>query len=652
MVKLFGRTIGKVNSLPESDNKSIPKVNSANQRPASRELYDENRVWNDSVKLYMPENIVENRVNMNNPTHRYHQTLKNPYFYKNTFQIFKRILGKRPNRPYPFEYVNLFYGEENGNKNGNISEVSQRNGRESEEGRKPSRSKYNSLKTDSGNASSENMEFANGNDNFSGNKTKNQYTKRVDLNSKIHAMWDKEGLWDVLIDCLSYACGVNSCAILKTVGSNGENKYWVIPRNFFVKGYTRNRVLTKIVVRWSNWFGIEEEGLGVPFQSEETYEIGDDFILCTPFPSFESPYGEPMLQAFWSTGIYKEFLRLLQMMFYWKGGIVANYERIPVNMDQEDIDEMKKEYRKGILSELHITKVSQNSNPETVDKLFNHESVYGSGMNFEVGNSILSEDSLFPKQFIEGEATSGALGGDSGDINKQEIDDTMFYYFYTAIEKLVKDINKVFLGIEDSDYTIIPFEIDDPVLGKDVNNNGIPDIDENVPLSTKNNVGDFKKEKKANSISFIKNTDIKVNSSDIKCVFEGFALIPTAYEQDDGSYEYLEAEEIEKYVNDPKSVKEFYFKDEHPLDNPMEIKKDDASGKIVITGYDTETGGAKAIAYLFEDVNVNELYLSPSYYSHDVRKDNKIYHSDIDLRNIVSTTRARAGKNIKLNKKI
>lgn len=658
---MWRKTIAKVNSkLTEYS----AKINAIDHKNAMHEATVS--TWNDEINLAMPQNLVYNRVNVNNADHRYHQTLENPYFFKLTFQIFKRILGKRPNRPYPFMYVKNLQQKQrdsNGQKN-SINQFAE-NGRVDrkvnsldEANNKPLSGGRKSYASVTGNEDVQNMgdSFRGRSEEGRSEEGRSSYDRRDDLNDKLNALWDKEKLWDILIDCLSYAFGINSCAILKTKGAKtGENKYWVIPRNFFVKGYTKNRVLTKVEVRWTNWCGIEEENLGTPMQSVEKYTIGDDFVLCTPFQSFESPYGEPPLQAFWNTGVYKEILRAIQMMYYWKGGVVSNYERVPAIMSDADINAMKKEYKKGMFSELQITKVQPGASPENVDKLYTHESVVANGMYFDIGNTLLSEDSLFPKQFIEGEAESGALGGDSSDVNKQEIDDTMFYYFYSAIEKLVKDINKVFLKISDEDYTIVPFEIEDPNLDK--NGDGIVDSEElqediNIPSSENDKVGDFKKEKKANSITLTKNKKAKINSSDIKAIYEGFALVPTEYEQDDGSYEYLEADEIKRYVEDQKSVKEFYFKNEHPIDNPMEIKKNEATAKIVITGFDEKTGGAKATAYFFEEQNADELYLSPTYYSHDILRGGKTIHSDIDLRNIVSTSHARAGKNIKLTKKI
>lgn len=656
----------KVSELNEKINSLNEKINATNHRPA---FINQQSIatWNDNIQLSMSDNIVNNRTNVNSASDRYHQTLQNPYFFKITFQIVKRILGKRGNRPYPFLYVKKYKTNNNSDNNDkqtkNISNTSQR---DQGEVSKDSKSKLNAINPTSDNKRDQpiqnvgdtrgRQEESKGSEGVININTID-YENRDDLNNKYHELWDKEGLWDIVINCLSFATGVNSCAILRTKGAKKENKYWVIPRNFFKKGYTKNRVLTKIDVQWNNWEGIEEENLGSPRSAIETYTIGNEFVLCTPFPSFESPYGESYIQAFWQTGVYKEFLRLLQMMFYWKGGVISNHERIPNAMSDTDIDDMKKEYRKGMLSELQITKINPGISPENIDKIYSHESVYASGMNFDIGNSILSEDSLFPKQFIEGESSEGSLGGQSANINKEEIDDSMFYYFYHAIEKLVKDINKVFFGLNDDDYTIIPYRIEDKNM--DVNGDGLINDQD---LNNISNVNDqkekentqsqlidvgIKKEKKINSISLIKDNETKLNSSEIKNVYKGYILKPTAFEQDDHSFEYLEYDQIAEYYNDPKSIKEFYLSDEHPLNNPMQLKKSEAIGKIELMGIDEI--GVFGNLYTFEELDDDEIQLSPSYFSKDILRDGKIYHSQIDIKNIVKTTHPRS-KDLVLSK--
>lgn len=638
----------KINAI-ESELKE--KTNARYMNP----FEDEKKKWNDDIQLSMSDNIVHNRTDVNSADHRYHQVLKNPFFFKLTFQIFKRILGKRSNRPYPFMYVKkLSNSDRNDQQTKDIQGINKGDSGSISEDRK---SKLNASDSDQNSQRDRAVQDLRGSDRrpkekegnnqgngLAGNRT--QYERRDDLNEKMHALWDKEKLWDIIINCLSYACGVNSCAILRTKGARSENKYWVIPRNFFRKGYTKNRVLTKIDVQWPMWVGIEEEGMGIPMKGMETYTIGNNFILCTPFPSYESPYGNSYIEPYWQTGIYKEFLRLLQMMFYWKGGVISNHERIPATMSETEIENMKREYRKGLLSELQITKVSSNVSPELTDKMFSHESVYASGMDFNVGNSILSEDSLFPKQFIEGEAESGALGGESSNINKQEIDDTMFYFFYSAIEELVKNVNKVFFGLNDEDYTIVPYELEDANLDK--NGDGLINSEDlNMSEESENtNMVSIKKEKKINSL-MSHNTELKLNSSDIKSVYSGYILKPTKFLQDNGTYEMLDYDEIKSYIDDEKSVREFYLTNEHPKNEPMNVKKRDAIGKIEMLNLDEN--GIYGNLYMFEDIDLDEIELSPSYYSRDVVKDDGIHHSQIDIKNIVMTSNPRS-KDLKLTK--
>ena len=786
-IKDFLTSGKKIEELQTKINSLTAKVNSTNHRPAyTNHPYGTTKTWNDKVKLLMPENIAENRIELNSANHRYHQTLKNPYFFKLTFQIMKRILGKRPDRPYPFLYVKSYYSGNQNDQTNDIQKRDQSNGEETESRSGSSSIKSNSSKINSGNSSAQTLERLEREINARGNgrnlstsrteatefdrrntndigKTSSQSSESIgiqsiknnstenssgkaraesdrnlslrssnqiggtqsssskrnattprkgstgnftntrdkpdrssksgdftdtsrpesgdngsgedqdtpdeapkpqfeileELNQKAHALWDEEGLWERLESACAFALGINSCGVLQAAGSTSQSKkYWDIPRNMFIKGYTKNRVLTRITVRWPNWHRIEEENLGEPMMAEETYTIGKNFVLVKFMDSFFSPYGEPMIQPYWNTGIYKENIRLLQMVYLHKGGVVRDYERIPDTMDEDEIEEMKNEYKKGMLSELNLTKVRAGVSPESVDKIYKHESTFASNVNFDIGNSILSEDSPFPKLFIEGQAESGSLGGDNTDNDKQEMDDTMFYYFFNMIEKAVKDFNKVFLGI-DEEYTIIPWEISDPNSGKesdqmDNTTSEEPADAEKKPAEEekKEDVGvGVSKKEKSNSIKFTINTTKKINSSDILAIYDGYVLYPSEYKQDDGSFEYLGKEEIKKYVEDPKSIKEFYFKNEHPLINPMEIKKSEATAKVVITGYDEKTGGAKAEAYFFEKPTSDELYLSPSYYSYDVVKDEKIYHSNIDLRNVVSTDHARAGKTIKLNKR-
>ena len=435
-------------------------------------------------------------------------------------------------------------------------------------------------------------------------------------------------MFDVAQRTCAKALGVNCSVIVRTI-VKGTPTFWVFGREHIKKLYTRHRVPYKLDIEWPKWTDVEEDGGMVLQNAIETYTIGQDCVFFRPLPDIDSPFGLPFILPFWDAGVAKPFARYMHILYAWKGGILSKYLRYPDTLDPTTVDKLTQESRKGILSEGIMIGYPPGMSPENVDKMFQHDEVNGNDINWDELNSLLSQDTPFPKSFIDGQVESGALGGSAPEVDKQKEDETLFTLFQLP-QQLIKDINTTFFDFDRTDYLVIPWSDDQAV-----NSTSTEEAGKATPTE-----GDAPTKPQESQKS---NTIAKLNSVTPDGLYEYDAVLlpvgewPYPTETDPTHTEFVDMETIRDYVDDPLTVREGYFHEEHP-ENPAEVLRDDALGKYKITGYDDRG----MVGKIYSKTSLGkEFQLSNFYYSHDETTGEKTTHRRIDYRNAVRTRNPR-----------
>jgi hypothetical protein len=169
-----------------------------------------------------------------------------------------------------------------------------------------------------------------------------------------------------------------------------------------------------------------------------------DCVLIQPKPSIHDIFGESVLQIECDTATQKVYLRGYEFAFVHKGGMSKT---IAINSDVDSTmkDSVMKDAKRGLWSRGLALFMKANSKPVNDQVLTAAEAI--PNLNFTELNSMISEDSQLTKQKIQGAAESGALGGQAPRVNQEE-DDKIQDSLLFMVEKIIRDINYVFFGIE------------------------------------------------------------------------------------------------------------------------------------------------------------------------------------------------------------
>jgi len=648
-----------------------PKVNVTNYRAAQDESLDPNRgkLWNDKVHPHMPRTIAKGQTNIMNIDHRAAQIRFNFAGWQFSHGIAEKLLSKTP---YPFTYADIPKGEYNDESEAeNDDKVSQG-------GTEKLSAKSNALAREDqiGNinafapggaqlpfgagAVQEEKEFQSALD----SKPKEKYSIRNDLMNKYHEKWmeldeRKKNMFYYFKRALGFGLGINSAAIVKKKGIK-KDAFWVFSGDQIKKIIGKNRIPTKLDLEWPSWGTIyEEDGKGGIKQAIESVTIGKDCVYIVPLVDNKSPKGEPYIAPIWDTVCYKNQNRFLHSYFLWKGGVISKYYRFPRTTDNDFRKRVELESKKPMGGEAVIIENPPGRNPEHVDKMFQHEEVVGLDLNWEEANSLNSQDSPYPESFVKGNVESGALGGMAPKIDKEKEDEELMRMF-KILDPIIKDINITFFGATEEEMNgciIIPWQ-EEPTpeeremeeLGKERDKSGLErEIEDNrfPPDAQKTNTyqlvkdGDeiIRKVQREGIPMVAKRNSI---TQDGMAVYVGNLFKEGWLTQDDGSEEWLDGDEIRKFVNDPKSVKEGYIQYEHP-DKPEEVLKSRATARYRVIGYNEDERTDITEFYVYDNNAPDEIYTSPMYYSRDVEgPDGKIRQTELDVRNAVFTSSPRS----------
>jgi len=633
------------------------KVNASNHRPAFLNMPGPTLSHNDHIRPHQPLSISRQKNQFNNKEHRDWQSKHNPHLNKLTQGVISFLLKKTP---YPFMYAEVDINNESTEKENNDLEKEAPNNKAKtvdvreiakNDSGKPKRdgssgSKQNSW-DGSSNVSPPGMDlFGQGENPLEQHMNTEYYEVRRDLMDKYHTQWleldaNRQSMFQVLRKAGHKGLATSAAAIIRRV-TNGNVQYFVFGTNQIIQTKGKGRLIEKILIRWSNWGDhIDTSNQNANKDGDQWFTVGKDCVLWIPFPCEESPLGSSFLQSVWDLGILQQQNRYLQSLWTWNGGIVDRYVRYPNTTDTATKRLLEDHFKRPMLQPGVGLDYPPGMNPENVDKLYQFEIHASQGEPmWDVYNSILNQDSPFPKQFLEGQTETGALGGSAPEENTKKENETMLGWFH-ILDPIIKDINKVFFdGKEDEfkDVVVIPF-IDD-LLREGIG-------EEMEPLPEESKTSKKKLEDRPIEVQVRKKNSVgtaKVNSmTEHGNIYLGNLFSEGWLPQDDGSQEWLDSKTIKEFVESPHTVKEGYFAWEHPETNPMEVKKTEAIGKFKVIGYDENLKQDITEFIIFESDTPIEIDTSPAYYSRDVtRSDGTIEQTAIDLRNAVATVSPRS----------
>lgn len=443
----------------------------------------------------------------------------------------------------------------------------------------------------------------------------------------VHRKWQQWDMFQKFKECVAQGNGVSVAWIVRIAP-----EYFLIFNSAQIDGdnYWRDPITHEITEVWFTWHGAEGGYLsGTKKNSEECIvkaKIGVNAVQYMPNPDVDTPFGRSDLLPIWMTGIYRELNAFYAVLFNKKGGINGRTLIAPDNMSATAKNVFKKEALKGIESELleiYYPKGMVNAGMDP-SKFVQWNENKGGNPAFNDTNTMLAANSPLPPSFIEGPA-SGALGGKAPEEDAKTIN--RFLMGQTSrIQKLVKDINSVFMGIQNVNYMIIPYfreEQSTKVDNKEENPLETPKTEEVATTNSRSAVISFNRQ------------DVKTNSVNGMIIYQGNMLSSGIYEYQERNmftgavesvYEYLDPKEIEKFVKDPAAVKEFYVDLEH--NQMLDVGLQTAIGKAIIKDTVNDLGVTKdktELQFKSEwDPKHENIFLSPIY-SVQLKNNGRLY---------------------------
>ena len=651
-----------------------PKLGATNHRPAYLQLDGgSQRKWRDQVHPHQPLAIYHKRTGFSSLAARDYQSKQNPALWKMSYGVSNFLLR---GTPYPFMYAEI-----------DIDESTTENQEENKIG-DPKAEKEDTGKTAKGDSaklaalnegkpglqsskpmqrpmSDGSMEFPFDQDEEEGQSTKRRYKIRKDLMDKYHTLWledDSKGVNMFLYtkEALSKALAIKTSVICKP---SGMPTYWTFGADRIRKLIGKHRLINKVEIEWYPWYNYEDTtGDHTEKEGLQTFTVGKDCVLITPFPSAEDPLGRSFLQSVWDMGIYQQQNRFIHSLFLWNGGVTNRIARYPNTLEAAYKNMLEQSFKAPWLHPGVQIPFPSNSNPEHIHKAFQFEATAVGDMNWDIANTLNSQDTPFPKSFIEGNVESGALGGNAPEVDKEKEEEEMFRWFY-IVDSMVKKVNKCFFGATDEEFknvVIIPW-CDSLLDGESENEN----MDETIDEPEEKKIKEEKPPQKKNAPPGIdiqpKKFSIprlaKLNSvTDTAAIYDGNLLKEGWLPQDDGTKEWLSGEEIRKFVEDPKSsLTGYIYNDYRHPDKPEEVLKHESMGTYEIIGYNEKEKQDVTIFHVYETDAPDEIFTSPMYYSRD-----KPYtvegtqQTTLDVRNAIFTESPRSlggTKATKRNKK-
>jgi hypothetical protein len=161
------------------------------------------------------------------------------------------------------------------------------------------------------------------------------------------------------------------------------------------------------------------------------------------------PHGRPLLLRECQTALEKLQLRFYEMLFLHKGG-KDRFLAFPNDIDTTHKNKIIQSLKRGILS-MNLAIGVENVDKITEQLLINESPI--PDLKFDIINTHLSEDAKMTKQEVEGEAASGALGGNAPDVNAKR-DEKETTKLTIRLKEIFKDLYYVFRGKDPDSYEI------------------------------------------------------------------------------------------------------------------------------------------------------------------------------------------------------
>lgn len=276
--------------------------------------------------------------------------------------------------------------------------------------------------------------------------------------------WDAD-LEDAFIEATAKAMIVNTAAITRWA----DGSYRIFTTNDVVSPVYWNKAkkIAELYFQFPTFAGAVSQDEGSTFEaipigfltqhSEESSRddrlgrVGDqsgviwrDCVLIQPEESIHDIFGKSKLQIECDTATQKTYLRSYEFAYLHKGGLKTTIA-FNARLDKTMKDAVVYDSKRGIWSRGLVLEMNANSKPVEESVMSQNDVIPELG--FDRINTMISEDTQLTKQKIEGAAPTGALGGQAPVVDKQ-MDDEIKDSLYFMCEKIIKDINFVFKGVE------------------------------------------------------------------------------------------------------------------------------------------------------------------------------------------------------------
>jgi len=181
----------------------------------------------------------------------------------------------------------------------------------------------------------------------------------------------------------------------------------------------------------------------IQFKGKMADTIFRECVMIQPKPSIHDIFGYSKMQIECDTAVQKTYLRSYEFAFLHKGGVNKTLA-IPNNVEQATKDASVKDALRGLWSRGLIL-FTRSGKPVNEQVMVAETAI--PPLFFGEISSLISEDQQVSKQKVEGEAASGALGGQAPIVNERE-DEKNLTSLLNILERVIRDVNDVFDGVE------------------------------------------------------------------------------------------------------------------------------------------------------------------------------------------------------------
>lgn len=438
-------------------------------------------------------------------------------------------------------------------------------------------------------------------------------------------------------------------------------EYPQLPDMYYINSETSEK-FARTLVPFLTQFSEDKErpartGKGVVFDTSKR-----KCVIIQPISSIHTAFGEPYLVRQCQTALEKIYLRFYEMLFLHKGGVHRTVA-FQDTMDKSTIkDKVILEAKRGMCSRGIVYSASSGPNKSIKDLVMISEQPIPN-LDFATINTHISEDAMFTKQYIEGEAATGALGGSAPEVNQEE-DTKKLSHYQRIMSKIIKDVNDVFFDLDPDLYEI---EFNQPQLQSQmkVTSGGKPSA--TTLITPKQEEGSAEKLSKLNTspemkenalppgyngspfLTYELNPDklewifppetdyagqemdaVSHSVSDEFVVFKGNLFAPGAYHYPESfgkKYDVFTPQDIETFSK--REVRAAYLELDHSH-NDVAVGLSEGIGHLETIGFDPASGKDVTMFYVRKEIadqlpDPNKIKVSPYFHVKDTPQGKRIF---------------------------